>query len=82
MAKSLVSAIISRNSRDSRKLNVFLFNNAFTVVSRNFSATSAYTAGAKLTPTEVSLFDIMYYTVCIEPIRAYRLYLLLVPIKL
>ena len=54
MAKSLVSAIISRNSRDSRKLNVFLFNNAFTVVSRNFSSTSAYTAGAKLTPTEVS----------------------------
>ena len=59
MAKSLVSAIISRNSHDSRKLNVFLFNNALaasdshTVLSRNFSAASVYAAGAKLTPTEV-----------------------------
>ena len=62
MAKSLVSAIISRNSRDNRKLNVYLFNNAFAsapdsnaVLSRNFSATSVYKAGAKLTPTEVCI---------------------------
>ena len=61
MAKSLVSAIISRNSRDSRKLNVFLLNNALAVFdshavpSRNFSLATVYKAGAKLTPTEVSV---------------------------
>lgn len=60
MAKSLVSAIISRNSRENRKFNVFLFHNALAAseshaaLARNFSAASVNAAGAKLTPTEVS----------------------------
>ena len=56
MAKSLVSAIITRKSRSCRKFNFFLINNvsvSHAVVSRDFSATAAPAAFAKLTPTEV-----------------------------
>ena len=56
MAKSLVSAIITRKSRNCRKFNFFLINNVsvnHAVDSRAFSATAALAAFAKLTPTEV-----------------------------